>query len=625
MSSRHYPQSHYDRYEVHSKDVRTNRRQYPTKIYANDDTCKIQRYTYLGWGGYGGTAIIDTAGYDYVRFYGYSSYNRYFSAFVTDPDNEIGSTDAYYRLGGPGIEHDRAYGPGGYTSYSHSDEDMFVPVRVTKIVQPTANSSAIGTKNGNHDHMLILKRCTINEFINNFCQDVPIKIYDSADGKAVFVVDPDRSTGYANVFTHVPGYGGDFGNTYTAESSVGLSNREGQNRDGFTTGAVVTLAGTGLPDGITAGTEYYYNRLTNSRGSLSATQADVDSEVILDIADEGSGSDWTMSVVANKGRNNYGGNSFCAAPAFHMSYFKSGTLWPANGYGGVHGGLEDTPYAPAVTLGAIVSTTNNTLTVADHKFTVGSRVQVSVSEGGSIPTGLAASTNYYIDPVDKDTIKFCASKEHCTTSGYSSNNSATHTHISLSSQGSGTLTLTSVQANIRVGWNGGNVNMRSVGHSAFKTNTYGEVRGYPHWVAEEGVTGLSTYALGKSDLKVTSSYPKMTDLYDGGDHQLESRSVSGYIANSYDDDILYTGDYDTANSLAPYGITTGYVDSHNGSPTSPTYSNFSGYVVDPPKSMRVSLSGVDDNYTYTWHLIVEMHKRGSRGEARPFIDHNKGA
>jgi len=110
-----------------------------------------------------------------------------------------------------------------------------------------------------------------------------------------------------------------------------------------------------------------------------------------------------------------------------------------------------------------------------------------------------------------------------------------------------------------------------------------------------------------------------------GDHQLESRSVSGYIANSYDDDILYTGDYDTANSLAPYGITTGYVDSHNGSPTSPTYSNFSGYVVDPPKSMRVSLSGVDDNYTYTWHLIVEMHKRGSRGEARPFIDHNKGA
>lgn len=625
MSSRHYPQSHYDRYDEYSKTVTTNRRQYPTKIYANDDTCKIQRYTYLGWGGYGGTANIDTSGYDYVRFYGYAAYHRYFTAFVTDPDDEIGSTSVFYRLGGPGIEHDRAYGPGGSTSYSGSNEETFLPVKVTKIVQPTDNSSAIGTKNGNHDHMLVLKRCTISEFITNFCQDVPIKIHTSADGKAIFLVDPDRSTGYADVFPHVAGYGGDFGNTYTAESAVGLSNREGQNRDGFTTGAVVTLAGSDLPDGITAGTEYYYNRLANNRGSLSATQADADSEIYVDIADEGSGSDWTMSIVADKGRNNYKGVSFCAAPQLHMSSFKSGTLWPANGYGGVHGGLEDTPYAPAVTLGSIVSTANNTLTVADHKFTLGSRVQVSVSGGGAIPTGLAASTNYYIDPVDKDTIKFCATKAHCTASGYSSSNTSGHTHISLSSQGSGTLTLTSVQANIRTGWNGSNPNMRSVGASGFKTNTYGEVRGYPHWVEEEGVTGLSTYAVGKADFRVTLGLPKMTDLYDGGDHQIETRNPSGYFANVYDDDILYIGEYDAAKSLAPYGITTGYIDSNNGSPTSPSYHNFAGYVVDPPKSMKISLQPVDDNYAYTWTLIVEMHKRGSRGEARPFIEHNKGA
>jgi len=626
MSSRHYPQSHYDRYDGYTKAVTTNRRQYPTKIYANDDTCKIQRFHYLGWGGYGGTAVIDTAGYDYVRFYGYSAYSRYHSAFVTDPDDEIGSTGVFYRLAGPGIEHDRAYGPGGTNSYSGSNEELFLPVKVQKIVQPTANSSAIDTKNGNHDHMLVLKKCTLSEFIDNFCQDVPIKIHTSADGEAIFTVDPDRSTGYANVFPHVAGYGGDFGNTDTAESAVGLGSAEGQHRDGFTTGAIVTLAGADLPDGITAGTEYYYSYQSTTKGALSATQADADAGNYVAIADEGSGSDWTMSIVVNKGRNNYKGVSFCAAPAMHMSYFKSGTLWPANGYGGVHGGLEDTPYAPAVTLGAIVSTTSNTLTVADHKFTLGSRVQVSVSGGGSIPTGLAAATNYYIDPVDKDTIKFCATKAHATAAGYSSSNTSGHTHISLSSQGSGTLTLTSVQANIRVGWNRANPNMRSVGASGFETNTYGETRGYPAWVAEEGVTGLSTYAFGKSDLRVLSSYPKMTDLYDGGDHQIEStRSVSGYISNAYDDDILYTGEYDAAKSLAPFGITTGYVDSNNGSPTAPTYHNFAGYVVDPPRSMRITLQPVDDNYTYAWSLLVEMHKRGSRGEARPFIDHNKGA
>ena len=74
----------------------------------------------------------------------------------------------------------------------------------------------------------------------------------------------------------------------------------------------------------------------------------------------------------------------------------------------------------------IVSVANDTLTFSNHRFVTGQRV-VYTDGGGTVITGLADGTAYFIIKVDQNTIKLATS----------ASNSATGTAINLTGVGSG--------------------------------------------------------------------------------------------------------------------------------------------------------------------------------------------
>jgi hypothetical protein len=56
-----------------------------------------------------------------------------------------------------------------------------------------------------------------------------------------------------------------------------------------------------------------------------------------------------------------------------------------------------------------VNVTDDTLTLSAHGYTTGLKGQVSISGGGTLPTGLSASTDYFVIVVDANTVKLATS------------------------------------------------------------------------------------------------------------------------------------------------------------------------------------------------------------------------
>lgn len=90
----------------------------------------------------------------------------------------------------------------------------------------------------------------------------------------------------------------------------------------------------------------------------------------------------------------------------------------------------DTPSAKTFAASA-VNTTNDTATITANGFATGLKGQVTNS-GGSLPSGLSGSTDYFIIVVDANTVKFATSLA----------NALAGTSIDLTAQGSGTNTFT---------------------------------------------------------------------------------------------------------------------------------------------------------------------------------------
>ena len=89
-------------------------------------------------------------------------------------------------------------------------------------------------------------------------------------------------------------------------------------------------------------------------------------------------------------------------------------------------------YYSATVAYTTVDTTAETVTISSHKFQVGDTVQVSTT--GGLPSGLSASTTYYIIDASTNTIKFATTLA----------NAKAGTAINLTSQGTGNHTIQSV-------------------------------------------------------------------------------------------------------------------------------------------------------------------------------------
>ena len=89
-------------------------------------------------------------------------------------------------------------------------------------------------------------------------------------------------------------------------------------------------------------------------------------------------------------------------------------------------------YYSATVAYTTVDTSAETITISSHKFQVGDTVQVSTT--GGLPSGLSASTTYYIIDASTNTIKFATTLA----------NAKAGTAINLTSQGTGNHTIQSV-------------------------------------------------------------------------------------------------------------------------------------------------------------------------------------
>ena len=89
-------------------------------------------------------------------------------------------------------------------------------------------------------------------------------------------------------------------------------------------------------------------------------------------------------------------------------------------------------YYSATVAYSTVDTSAETVTISSHKFQVGDTVQVSTT--GGLPSGLSASTTYYIIDASSNTIKFATTLA----------NAKAGTAINLASQGTGNHTIQSV-------------------------------------------------------------------------------------------------------------------------------------------------------------------------------------
>ena len=161
----------------------------------------------------------------------------------------------------------------------------------------------------------------------------------------------------------------------------------------FGTGTQVQLAGSDLPDGLSASTNYYVIRINADDFRLASTPANAFENTPVTFSDDGSGS----MTITPQAPTNMSGGAFLIGGFTHLEGEEVEVI--ADGFYETQGFVP----RPKVFRHSDVSTGANSITLTQHEFFPGTKVVFSSDD--TLPAGITAGTEYYVIVTDANTIK----------------------------------------------------------------------------------------------------------------------------------------------------------------------------------------------------------------------------
>ena len=161
----------------------------------------------------------------------------------------------------------------------------------------------------------------------------------------------------------------------------------------FGTGTQVQLAGSDLPNGLSASTNYYVIRVTADTFMLASTPANAFENTPVAFSDNGSGA----MTITPQAPTNMSGGAFLIGGFTHLEGEEVEVV--ADGFYETQGFVP----RPKVFRHSDVSTGANSITLTQHEFFPGTKVVFSSDD--TLPAGITAGTEYYVIVTDANTIK----------------------------------------------------------------------------------------------------------------------------------------------------------------------------------------------------------------------------
>ena len=161
----------------------------------------------------------------------------------------------------------------------------------------------------------------------------------------------------------------------------------------FGTGTQVQLAGSDLPNGLSASTNYYVIRINADDFRLASTPANAFENTPVTFSDNGSGS----MTITPQAPTNMSGGAFLIGGFTHLEGEEVEVV--ADGFYETQGFVP----RPKVFRHSDVSTGANSITLTQHEFFPGTKVVFSSDD--TLPAGITAGTEYYVIVTDANTIK----------------------------------------------------------------------------------------------------------------------------------------------------------------------------------------------------------------------------
>ena len=161
----------------------------------------------------------------------------------------------------------------------------------------------------------------------------------------------------------------------------------------FGTGTQVQLAGSDLPNGLSASTNYYVIRVTANTFMLASTPANAFENTPVAFSDNGSGA----MTITPQAPTNMSGGAFLIGGFTHLEGEEVEVV--ADGFYETQGFIP----RPKVFRHSDVSTGANSITLTQHEFFPGTKVVFSSDD--TLPAGITAGTEYYVIVTDGNTIK----------------------------------------------------------------------------------------------------------------------------------------------------------------------------------------------------------------------------
>jgi len=161
----------------------------------------------------------------------------------------------------------------------------------------------------------------------------------------------------------------------------------------FGTGTQVQLAGSDLPNGLSASTNYYVIRVSANTFMLASTPANAFENTPVTFSDNGSGS----MTITPQAPTNMSGGAFLIGGFTHLEGEEVEVI--ADGFYETQGFVP----RPKVFRHSDVSTGANSITLTQHEFFPGTKVVFSSDD--TLPAGITAGTEYYVIVTDGNTIK----------------------------------------------------------------------------------------------------------------------------------------------------------------------------------------------------------------------------
>ena len=161
----------------------------------------------------------------------------------------------------------------------------------------------------------------------------------------------------------------------------------------FGTGTQVQLAGSDLPNGLSASTNYYVIRVTANTFMLASTPANAFENTPVAFSDNGSGA----MTITPQAPTNMSGGAFLIGGFTHLEGEEVEVI--ADGFYETQGFVP----RPKVFRHSDVSTGANSITLTQHEFFPGTKIVFSSDD--TLPAGITAGTEYYVIVTDGNTIK----------------------------------------------------------------------------------------------------------------------------------------------------------------------------------------------------------------------------